>query len=195
MQLIGILRWAVEIGRIDIFLEVSLLSQYQANPQFRYLEAIYHIFAYLKKHPDMGRLAYDSKCPDIDECIFNSNADWKEFYGNVEEALPPNMPKPWGHPVTMSAFVNANHAGNVITRCSHSGMFIFVQNAPIKWFSKRQNMVKAVTFGSEFVALQICKELIVALSSACLVFRLKDRQMFSATILELLRTLVSRNLC
>jgi hypothetical protein len=32
MQLIGILRWAVEIGCIDIFLEVSLLSQYQANP-------------------------------------------------------------------------------------------------------------------------------------------------------------------
>jgi hypothetical protein len=32
MQLIGILRWALEIGRIDTFLEVSLLSQYQANP-------------------------------------------------------------------------------------------------------------------------------------------------------------------
>ena len=52
MQLIGILRWAVEIGRIDIFLETSLLSQYQANPRFGHLEAAYHIFAYLKKHPD-----------------------------------------------------------------------------------------------------------------------------------------------
>jgi hypothetical protein len=75
MQLIGILRWAVEIGRIDIFLKVSLLSQYQANPGFGNLEAIYHIVAYLKKHPDMGRLAYDSKCPDINKCIFNPNAD------------------------------------------------------------------------------------------------------------------------
>ena len=28
LQLIGICRWAVELGRIDIFLEVSLLSQY-----------------------------------------------------------------------------------------------------------------------------------------------------------------------
>jgi hypothetical protein len=163
MQLIGILRWATEIGRIDIFLKVSLLSQYQANPRFRHLKAIYHIFAYLKKHPDMGQLAYDSKCLDIDERIFNSNADWKEFYGDVEEELPSNMPEPWGHPVTMSAFVDANHGGNVITRCSHSGMFIFVQNAPIIWFSKRQNMVKAATFGSKFVALWICKELIVAL--------------------------------
>ena len=32
LQLIGICRWAVEIGRVDIFLEVSLLSQYQAGP-------------------------------------------------------------------------------------------------------------------------------------------------------------------
>jgi hypothetical protein len=31
MQLISILRWAVEIGRIYIFLETFLLSQYQAN--------------------------------------------------------------------------------------------------------------------------------------------------------------------
>jgi hypothetical protein len=30
-QLNGILRWVIEIGRIDIFLETSLLSQYQAN--------------------------------------------------------------------------------------------------------------------------------------------------------------------
>jgi hypothetical protein len=63
----------------------------------------------------MGRLAYDSKCPDIDKRILNHNADWKEFYGDVEEELPPNMPKPRGHPVAMSAFVDANHAGNLIS--------------------------------------------------------------------------------
>ena len=163
MQLIGILRWVVKIGRIDIYLEVSLLSQYQANPRFGHLKAAYHIFAYLKKHPDMGRLAYDPKAPDIDEKVFNHNADWTEFYGDVAEELPPNMPELRGHMVTISAFVDANHAGNVVTRCSHSGIFLFVQNAPIIWFSKRQNTVKSATFGSEFVALRICKDLIVAL--------------------------------
>jgi hypothetical protein len=95
--------------------------------------------------------------------MFYHNADWKEFYGNVEEELPPNMPELRGHSVTISAFVDANHAGNVVTRRSHTGIFIFVQNSPIIWFSKRQNTVKAATCGSEFVALRICKELIVAL--------------------------------
>jgi hypothetical protein len=54
MQLIGILRWAIKLGRINIFYEVSALSQYQANPRMGHLEVAYHIFAYLKKHPDMG---------------------------------------------------------------------------------------------------------------------------------------------
>jgi hypothetical protein len=111
----------------------------------------------------MGRLAYDSKRPDIDERIFHPQPDWKEFYGDIEEELPPNTPEPRGHSVNTSAFVDANHAGNVITRRSHSGIFLFVQNAPIIRYSKRQNTVEAATFGSEFVALRICKELIVAL--------------------------------
>ena len=38
-----------------------------------------------------------------------------------------------------------------------------MQNAPIIWFSKRQNTVEAATFESEFFALRICEEFIVAL--------------------------------
>ena len=32
-ELIGILHWATEIGWVDIFHEVSILSEYQANPR------------------------------------------------------------------------------------------------------------------------------------------------------------------
>ena len=73
------------------------------------------------------------------------------------------MPEPRGNPVTISAFVNANHAGNVVTRRSHSGIITFVQNAPIIWFSKHQNTVEGATFGSKLVMMCICKDLIVAL--------------------------------
>ena len=73
------------------------------------------------------------------------------------------MPDPRGNVVRISAFVDDNHAGNVVTRQSHSGIIIFLQNAPIIWFSKRQNTVEAATFGSEFITLRICMELIVAL--------------------------------
>ena len=63
----------------------------------------------------MGHLTFNPKAPDINEQHFYSNADWKEFYGDVEEELPPNMPKLWGHLVSISAFVDPNHTGNVVT--------------------------------------------------------------------------------
>ena len=68
----------------------------------------------------MGCLAFDPKAPDINDQHFYNNANWKEFYGNVEKELPPNMPKPQGHLVSISTFVDANHAGNVVTQCLHS---------------------------------------------------------------------------
>ena len=139
------------------------MSQYQESPRLGHLEVLYNVFSYLKKHPDMVRLAYDSKAPDVDESAFIQSADWKDFYINVKEELPPRMPEPRGNPVIISAIVDADHAGNVVTRPSHTGIIIFVQNVPIVWFLKKQNTVEAATIGSEFVALMISKELIVAL--------------------------------
>ena len=111
----------------------------------------------------MARIAYESKEPDVDKSDFVQGAIWKDFYVDVEEELPPRIPEPRGNPVIISAFVDADHAGNVVTCSSHTGIIIFVQNSPIIWFSKRQKTVEAATFSSEFVALRICKELIVAL--------------------------------
>ena len=95
------------------------------------------MFAFLRKHPDMGRLAYDSKALDIDESAFVQGDDWKDFYVDVEEELPPRMPEPRGSPVIISAFFDLDHAGNAVTRSSHTGIIIFVQNAPIIWLLKR----------------------------------------------------------
>jgi hypothetical protein len=112
------------LGHIDIHHEVSLLSQYQANPRVGHLEALYHVFAYMKSHLDIGHVAFDPKTPVVDESVFNNSADWKEFDGEVQEELPPKMPKPRGQRVTISAFVDANHVGNKVTRHSHTGIII-----------------------------------------------------------------------
>jgi hypothetical protein len=162
LQLIGILRWAIELGRIDITLETALMSQYSASPREGHLEAVYHIFAYLACHPN-GRIMFDATTPLIDEDCFQHDVDWKPFYGDVQEEEPIDMPTPLGLPVEISCFVDANHAGNVVTRRSHTGLIIFVQNAPIIWYSKKQNTVESSTFGSELVALRVARDLISAL--------------------------------
>ena len=49
LQLVGILRWAIELGRLDIYVELSQLSQHQALPCQGHLKAMYHILAYLSQ--------------------------------------------------------------------------------------------------------------------------------------------------
>jgi hypothetical protein len=161
-QLIGILQWAVELGRLDIYHEVSILSQFQALPREGHLEAIYHLFGYLKSK-DKVKMVFDYRVPDINEAAFKQHCDWEPFYGKLEEEVPSRMPKAYGYQVTTHCFVDSNHAGNVVTRRSHTGIIIFLNKAPVMWFSKRQNTVETSTFGSEFVAMKIAKEMVVAL--------------------------------
>ena len=52
-EIIGMLRWGIEIGRVDITMEVSLLSGYQASPRIGHLEQLLHIVALLKKKPKL----------------------------------------------------------------------------------------------------------------------------------------------
>ena len=49
MHLIGVLRWAIELGRIDIHTEVAILYQYNALPREGHRDALYGIFAYMRK--------------------------------------------------------------------------------------------------------------------------------------------------
>jgi hypothetical protein len=68
-QLIGVLRWMIELGRIDIYYEVSVLSQYLASPRIGHLEAVYHVFAYLHKH-NKSSIVIDPSEPEFDPTLF-----------------------------------------------------------------------------------------------------------------------------
>ncbi len=46
-ELIGILRWAISIGRIDILTEVAMMSTFLASPRSGHLVSLFHVFGYL----------------------------------------------------------------------------------------------------------------------------------------------------
>ena len=151
-SLIGIMRWMVELGRIDIATEVSLLSSHSALPREGHMDAALHIMAYLGLHHN-SRLCMDPTYPDIDDEQFPV-MDWKEFYGEVTEPIPPNAPKPLGKPVDVRMFVDSDHAGDKQTRRSRSGFLIYVNTALVDWHSKRQATIETGVFGAEFVAMK-----------------------------------------
>ena len=160
-ELIGSLRWAVEIGRVDILLEVSNMSSQLALPREGHLEQVLHILGYLKEHKKL-RLMMDSSYPDINEKWFK-HYNWEDFYRDAKEAIPPKMPEPRGNYVTTSCFVDADLAGNKVTRRSQTGVLIFVNQAPIHYYSKKQPTVETSTFGAEFCAMKVAVEMIEAL--------------------------------
>jgi len=89
--------------------------------------------------------------------------NWSEFYPGAKEVVPSDAPKALGIPVTMACFVDADFASCKATRRSHTGVIIYLNNAPIIWFSKRQTTVETSTFGSEFVAMRIAIEVVEGL--------------------------------
>ena len=169
-NLIGVLRWMCELGRIDVLHEVSILSQYLAQPRTGHLQQVINIFHYAKKY-NRSWIVLDPTRFDIDwiptkpsEVHPDIRAKaMKDIYTDAQESLPHNMPEPRGKEVDITVFVDADHAGNRVTRRSHTGVIIFVNMAPVIWYSKRQNTVETSTFGSEFIALRIALELTEAL--------------------------------
>ena len=47
---IGVLRWMVELGRINIITEVSMLASKLLISREDHLEAVFHMFRYLNLH-------------------------------------------------------------------------------------------------------------------------------------------------
>jgi hypothetical protein len=115
---IGVLHWIVELGRVDINTEFSILASHMALPREGHLEAMFHVFAYLKcKHN--ARLVFDPSYPEIDFSNFREE-NWEHFYGDVREAIPTDAPEPRGKEVDLRAFVDSDHAGDKSTRRSRT---------------------------------------------------------------------------
>jgi hypothetical protein len=149
---IGILRWCVELGQIDIITEVSMLSIFLCMPREGHLDEVYHLFAYLSLHHN-ARVVFDRTYPDVDMRAF-IKTDWKPMYGDVKEAIPPNAPVTGGKAIDLHIFVDSDHAGEHFTRRSRTVFVIYLNMVPIVWFSKRQPPVESSVFGAEFVVVK-----------------------------------------
>jgi len=158
-SLMGILRWIVELGRVDTCYEVSSMSSHLALPREGHLSALFHIFAHPKKHHNAEQVC-DPSDPVIDEAQFERR-DWTSSeFGHVDgvEELPGNMPEPRGLGFTISAKVDSDHASDTVTRRSRTGFLVWLNSALVAWLSKKQASVESSSFGSEFVAMKQCCE-------------------------------------
>lgn len=155
MSLIDILRWIVELGGIDICLECSLMSSHLALPREGHL---HQVFGYLKKCHNT-EMVFDPSDPNVDELSFERQ-DWTSSseFKHLQGKLLTNMPELRGIGFVMRAKVDADHAGDTVTRRSQMGFLVYLNRAPIYWSSKKQSSVESSSFGSEFIATKKCCE-------------------------------------
>jgi len=131
-----------------------MLVSHLALPREGHLEAVIHLYSYLRNKHN-ARMCFDPTYPEIDMLGSFKECDWKTFYGNGKEAIPPNAAKIRGKEVDLRLYVDSDHAGEEVTRCSRTGFFIFLNMAPsVVWFSKRQPTIKTSVFGAEVVAMK-----------------------------------------
>lgn len=84
------------------------------------------------------------------------------FCENVKEDTAPNDPEPLSKPIRISVFnIYFDYARNLATPTDLT--LIFLHQAPIVWYSKKQNTVESSTFISEFVAMRTTVEMTKAL--------------------------------
>ncbi len=101
-SLVGVLQCIVELERVDINVEVSMMSSNLALPCVGHLKEIYHIFAYLKAHSNT-EMVFDST-PVIPDMSLFEQQDWSYLpYGceDLKEELLSNIPKPCDPSMTM----------------------------------------------------------------------------------------------
>jgi hypothetical protein len=62
-------------------------------------------------------------------------------YGDVQEIIPTNIPKPLGKNVLLTHYSDANLYHNIVCKRAVTGVLNFINGTPIEWYSKRQAIV------------------------------------------------------
>jgi hypothetical protein len=58
--------------------------------------------------------------------------NWMEFYPDVSEEIPKDLPPEKGLRVRITVYVDADHAHDLVTRRSITGILFMINNIPIR---------------------------------------------------------------
>ena len=158
----GSANWLVTLGRFDVAYSTNTFSRFAMQPREGHLKGIIRVFGYLKRHY-RRKILIDPNYPNHAEYPTSKYDNWREFYPEAEEHIPDKreIPDPVGPMIRMTIYKDADHAHEIVTRRSVTGILLFINNTPVKFVTKRQKTVETSTYGSELVAAKQAVELIL----------------------------------
>ena len=143
-----------------------MLSSELVLPQEGHLIELFQVFSYLKKHINT-EMVFNSYEPRIDMDLFQCQEWTCLIYSTpgeeLKECLPPNIPTQLGKGFTVRCCVNADRAGELLTRRLKTGYIVLLNNAPVYWLTKKMTSIETRTVGSEFMAMEQATEYLLDL--------------------------------
>ena len=86
-----------------------MMTSQMGIPREGHLEAVLHMFSFLRQTYNY-RIAFDPTYPVINMNDFKEYK-WRDFYGDLKEAIPPNAPEERGKKYDLRGYVDSDHAG------------------------------------------------------------------------------------
>src|SRR5210317_736063 len=146
-SLIGCANWIVTLGCFDIVYAVNTYTRFSQALREGHLVGLKRVFGYLKKWIK-GTTLIDPNYPDHLQFPTETYDQWKEFYPDAEEPMSAQdmLSTPLGDKIRITAYTDSDHAHDVVTRQSVTGVLLFLNNAPVKAVSQRQKTVETSTY-------------------------------------------------
>ena len=164
-MLLGMLQWLVTICCPDLCCLVSSLNRFGACPREKHLDLAVRAFGYLKQVPnpqiaiDHRPMQFERTKPDYEAL----KSDFLKDYPDAKEEIDPGFPVPFGPVMETTFMVDSDHAHDLKTRRSLTGILGFVGSTLVLWKSKRQGAIASSTYAAEFAALRSATEEAISL--------------------------------
>jgi hypothetical protein len=97
------------------------MSRFNMAPREGQLKAAKRILTNLKAFPFV-RVIIDTSYPSHYEYPIEDHPNWKDFYPDAEEEKPTDLPMSKESKVRMIVYVDADHAHDLVTRRSITGI-------------------------------------------------------------------------
>jgi hypothetical protein len=115
--------WIIVLVIFGIAYATSAMSRFNRLAREGHLKAVKRILSYLKTFPK-GRVIIDTSYPDHSVHPVEDQSNWMEFYPDASEEIPNDLPPEKGPRVRMTVYVDADHAHDLVTRRSITGILI-----------------------------------------------------------------------
>ena len=162
LTMFGQLQWLETLGRFDIYAQDSTISRFMSSPRKEHLERLQMIYGHVLKTKHYST-RYRTEEPDYSYLPNMKYDRLYTIYGNVQEIIPNNCPKPLGKSVTTTTTLDVNLLHCLATGASLTACLHFCNRISTDLYSKKQSTVEMTTYGSEFVAAKIATKLIMDL--------------------------------